>query len=170
MARHGDSIVTGGYGRNEGTINDFISLRFDLATGARDTTTWGNTSPKTGLTFFDPTPADELAGSNCRNAIALPDGKTMLLGSSSRTVNADMMTPQVQDAVIAVVDADGDLDTADGTGIIAYPLGNDGLDQFWGGAVSGNNAIIVGWKGSRTQSAQTETDNDDAYIVILPLQ
>lgn len=166
MAVHGDKLVTGGYGRQTGSINDYISLRFDLATGARDTTVWGDS----GLAFFDPTPADNMAGSNCRNAFALPGGKTLLIGSSSRTANTDMMTPQVQDAVFAVLDDDGDLDTAYGTGIVTYQLGNDGLDQFWGGTVSGTNALVVGWRGSRTPMAQTAADNDDSYIVILPLQ
>lgn len=166
MVVHGDTIVTGGYGRQTGAINDYISLRFDLASGVRDTTVWGDN----GLAFFDPTPADNMAGSNARNTIALPGGKTMIVGSSSRTANTDMMTPQVQDAVFAILDEDGDLDTTYGTGIVTYQLGNDGLDQFWGGAVSGTNALIVGWKGSRTPSAQTTGDNDDAYIVILPLE
>lgn len=168
-ARHDNALVTSGYGRQTGAINDYIALRFDLTTGARDTTTWGNTMPKTGLAFFDATPADATGGNNARNAVGLPDGKTLMIGSSQRTANADMMTPQVTDAVIAVLDADGDLDTAYGTGIMTFALGDDGVDQFWGGAVSGTNALVVGWRGARA-STQTAADNDDSYVVVLPLQ
>jgi uncharacterized delta-60 repeat protein len=167
IAIHGNTIVTGGYGRDTGTINDFISLRFDINTGGRDPT-WGTPASTGGKVLFDPTPMDKMAGSNCRNAVALLAGKTLLIGSSSRTTNGGGANPEVQDAVFAVLDAGGVLDTAYGTGVHTYKLGDDGVDQFWGAALSGNKALIVGWRGAKgTASA---TNNDDAYAVVLPMQ
>jgi len=165
VAVHGDHIVTAGYGRDTGSINDWISLRFKANTGVRDKT-WGGD----GEVLFDPTPDDNMAGSNCRNAIALPDGKTMLLGSSSRMTNNGGANPEVQDAVFAILDENGELDTGYGTGIVTYALGDDGVDAFWGGAVNGGNALIVGFRGAKAGNAQTATDNDDAYAVLLPLR
>jgi uncharacterized delta-60 repeat protein len=165
FAVHGTKFVTAGYGRDTGSINDWISLRFDLSTGALDPT-WADD----GKMLFDPTPDDNMAGSNCRNAIALPGGKTLLIGSSSRGSNNGGANPEVQDAVFAVLDDTGALDTRYGTGIVTYALGDDGVDQFWGGAVNGNNALIVGYRGAKAANAQTASDNDDAYAVILPLR
>ncbi len=159
-AFHGNKFVTGGYGRESsavGVANDYISLRFDVATGARDLT-WGG-APN-GAVVFDP--SGTMAGSNCRNAVALPGGKTLLLGSAGP---ANMAS---QDAVFAVLNASGALDPAYGDGIHSYALGANLNDQFWGGAVAGNVALIVGYKGGgATPSA---TVNDDAWALLLPLQ
>lgn len=155
FARHGDNLVTGGYGRNSGTANDYISLRFNVNTGVRDLT-WGGTT--NGAVVFDPSGA--MLGNNCRNAIALPNGKTAVIGS---TGPSNMAT---QDAVFAILDATGHLDTTFGTGIVKYMLGGNGNDQFWGGAVSGNNLLVVGYQGG---GASPTTMNDDAYGVILTL-
>jgi hypothetical protein len=157
FAVHGNQLVTAGYGRNAGATNDFVSLRFDLATGARDLT-WGGTT--NGAVVFDP--SGTMLGSNCRNAIALPNGRTALIGS---TGPGNM---PAQDAVFAILDANGRLDTSFGTGVHVYPLGANGNDQFWGGAVSGDSAVFVGYKGGG--ATQTETTNDDSYGVILPLR
>lgn len=170
IARHGDQIVTGGYGRENEmpNTNDFISLRFAAATGARDTT-WGGSSATDGKVLFDPTPGNKESGSNCRNAVALPDGKTLLLGSSSRSLNSSSSPdPAAQDAVFAVLDENGAMDTSYGTGVVTYTLGDDGADQFWGAAASGNNVLIVGWRG--TKGTASATNNDDAYGVLLPLE
>ena len=167
VAIHGSNIVTGGYGRNTGTINDFISLRFNIDTGARDTT-WGAPAFTDGKVFFDPTPMDNMAGSNCRNAVALPGGKTLLIGSTNRTTNGGGANPEVQDAVFVVLTATGTLDTGFGTGINTYKLGDDGVDQFWGAAVNGNKVLIVGHRGAK--GTATATNNDDAYAVLLPMQ
>lgn len=155
FAVHGTKIVTGGYGRNTGTANDWISMRFDVATGVRDTT-WGTTN---GAVVFDP--SGTMAGSNCRNAIGLPGGRTLLLGSFGPS------NMPAQDAVFAILDSSGKLDTRFGTGIVSYQLGANGNDQFWGAAVSGNSTLVVGYKGGG--SAQTDTVNDDSYGVVLPL-
>ena len=156
FALHGTKIVTGGYGRNTGTTNDWVSMRFAAATGVRDTS-WGMTN---GAVLFDP--SGSMLGSNCRNAIALPGGRTLLLGS----IGPGNMP--AQDAAFAVLAADGRLDTHFGTGIVTYALGANGNDQFWGAVASGNNALVVGYKGGGT--AQTDTVNDDSYGVVLPLQ
>ncbi len=159
-AFHGNKFVTGGYGRESsaaGVTNDYISLRFDVATGARDLT-WGG-APN-GAVVFDP--SGTMAGSNCRNAVALPGGKTLLIGSMGPS------NMPAQDALFAVLDANGALDRAYGDGIHTYPLGANLNDQFWGGAVSGNTALIVGYKGGG--ATPTDTANDDAWGLLLPLR
>ncbi len=159
-AIHGNKFVTGGYGRESsaaGVTNDYISLRFDLTTGARDLT-WGG-APN-GAVVFDP--SGTMAGNNCRNAVALPGGKTLLIGSAGPSNMA------AQDAVFAVLDANGALDRAYGDGIHTYALGANLNDQFWGGAVSGNTALIVGYKGGG--ATPTDTANDDAWGLLLPLR
>jgi uncharacterized delta-60 repeat protein len=159
VAIHGTKLVTAGYGRNSGTANDWVSLRFDLATGVRDETFGGVTTPVPGVVVLDPSGA--MLGSNCRNAIAGPGGRTVLVGS---TGPGNM---PAQDAVFAVLDADGKLDTKFGTGIHKYKLGADGNDQFWAGVASGNRILIVGYKGGG--ATQTDIVNDDAFAVILPM-
>ncbi len=160
FAVQGDSIVTAGYGRNAGTANDYVSLRFNLATGARDLT-WGGAA--NGAVLVDPSGAK--LGSNCRNAVALPGGRTALIGSLGPA------NLPAQDAVIAILGPDGKLDTTTyGDGIHTFALGADGNDQWWGGAVSGDAAIFVGHKGGGAAAMQTETTNDDAYAVVLPLR
>ena len=159
---HGDKLVTGGYGRINETPNnnDWVSMRFDAVTGVRDTT-WGGTA--NGTVVFDPSGA--MLTNNLRNAVALPNGKTLFVGSAGL---ANMAT---QDAVFAVIDATGKLDTKYGTGIAKYELGTNGNDQFWGAAVNGNFALVVGYKGGLAAlGAQTAAQNDDAYGVIIQLQ
>jgi uncharacterized delta-60 repeat protein len=156
FAIHGTKFVTAGYGRNTGATNDYISLRFDLQTGVRDLT-WGSVN---GGVLFDPSGA--MLGSNCRNAIALPGGKTLMIGSTGPS------NVPAQDAVFAVLDATGKLDTTYGSGIHKYPLGANGNDQFWGGAVSGDQVTVVGYHGGG--AAPTETNNDDAYGVVFTVR
>lgn len=159
VAVHGNYLVTGGYGRNTGTTNDWVSLRFDATTGVRDTK-WGN-APN-GAVLFDP--SGKMLGSNCRNAVALPGGKTMLLGSTGPS------NTTTQDAVLAILDTNGILDTAYGTGIQVFPFGagDGGSDQLWGGAVSGSSVLVVGYRGAGT--TQTDQVNDDSYAVAFSLQ
>lgn len=159
VAIHGTHFVTGGYGRESGDQNDWVSLRFDLATGDRDLD-WGDED--NGAVVFDP--SGTAVGDNLRNVIGLPDGKTLFVGSAGPNNQA------AQDAVFAVLDADGELDTTYGTGIEIYALGAESNDQFWGGAVSGDNAIIVGYRGGGPAADQTTTKNDDSYVVVLPLR
>jgi uncharacterized delta-60 repeat protein len=161
IAIHDDKFVTGGYGGAEGsTTDDYISLRFDLATGARDTT-WGGAPD--GIVKFDPSGSG--LSSNCRGAFALPAGKTLLVGSTGGN------TAPGQDAVFAVLDATGKLDTGlatYGTGINKYKLGSDGADQFWNAAVSGAGVVaIVGWTGVGNGAQQTAGNNDNAWAVVF---
>jgi uncharacterized delta-60 repeat protein len=156
FAVHGTKLVTAGYGRATGATNDYVSLRFDLQTGVRDPV-WGSVN---GAVVFDPSGA--MLGSNCRNAIALPGGKTLLIGSTGPG------NVPAQDAVFAVLDGNGRLDTTYGSGVHKYPLGANGNDQFWGGAVSGDTVTVVGYHGGGT--APTETNNDDAYVAVFTLR
>jgi uncharacterized delta-60 repeat protein len=158
LAIHDTHVVTAGYGKADtaGT-NDWVSLRFDLATGARDLT-WGGTT--NGAVVVDVSGAN--IGDNCRNAVALPGGKTALVGSTGPG------NDPAQDAAFAILDANGMLDSAYGDGVHTFPLGANGNDQFWGGAVSGNAVAFVGYKGGGM--TQTDTMNDDAYGLIVPLE
>ena len=160
FAIHGTSLVTAGYGRNAGTSNDWVSMKFNTSTGARDTGFGGVTTPVPGAVVIDPSGA--MAGSNCRNAIGAPGGKTILIGSFGPG------NMPAQDAVFAVLDADGKLDTKFGDGIHSYKLGSDGNDQFWGGAANGGRVLMVGYKGGGM--TQTDTVNDDSYGVILSME
>lgn len=156
FALHGTSLVTGGYGRDTGDTNDYVSLRFDVDTGARDTS-WGDTN---GAVVVDP--SGTMLGSNARNTVGLPDGGTIILGSTGPA-----NTPE-QDAVFVVLDDAGALHASYGSGIHVMPLGDDGNDQFWGGAMSGSFVSLVGFQGG----GQTQTDamNDDSYLVVFEIQ
>lgn len=155
---HGSHIVTGGYGRESGTANDFVSLRFDVTTGARDNT-WG--AATNGAVVIDPSGTG--ATDACRAAIALPAGKTLLIGSTGPSNDSG------QNAVLAVLDAEGKLDTQYGTGIHLFTFGDTaGSEQFWGGAATATHAVVVGHRGAG--ATQTESANDDSYALILPIQ
>jgi uncharacterized delta-60 repeat protein len=144
------TIVTAGYGRQSGDTNDWISLRLTAA-GALDTS-WGNQ----GKVLIDPT--GTAIGDNCRNAIALPNGRTALVGSAGPT-------NMTSDAYIAILDSTGKLDTSFGTGLLRFDLGSN--DSIWAGGVVAGRAVFVGFKGGgATPSA---TSNDDAHSVSLKL-
>jgi uncharacterized delta-60 repeat protein len=152
----GSNVVTLGYGRASGATNDWVSLRFNAATGVRDASFGG--APN-GAVLLDP--LGTMESDNGRNAIALPGNKVALLGSAGPT---NMVA---QEAAWAVLTSSGALDTTYGDGLHTLPFGSNGMDQFWGGAVSGTNAIFVGFKGAGT--TQTTALNDDAYVMVLPL-
>jgi uncharacterized delta-60 repeat protein len=146
-------LVTAGYGRNDmAGANDWISLRLTAA-GALDTS-WANQ----GKYLLDPTGTN--IGDNCRNAIALPGGRTALVGSGG----PPSMT---SDAYVAILDSNGKPDTAFGTGIMKFDLGAN--DAMFGGAVAaqGNRVMFVGFKGGGT--TPSATSNDDSYVVSLQL-
>lgn len=161
FAIHGDQLVTAGYGREAGDQNDWVSLRFDVATGARDTT-WGGVD--NGAVLIDPT--GEMVGDNCRGAVALSGGKTLLYGSSGPSNQA------AQDAAIAVLDAEGRLDASYGSGIAlwAFGGGEGGNDQLWGGAAGDGIVILTGYRGRGAAADQTADNNDDAYMIAIPIQ
>lgn len=149
-----NKIVTAGYGRNDmNATNDWVSLRFTAA-GALDAT-WANA----GKYLLDPTGMN--VADNNRHAIALPGGRTALLGSGGPATTTS-------DAYIVILDSTGKPDTKFGTGIMKFDMGSN--DQFFGAALAtnGNRALFVGFKGGgATPSA---TSNDDAYVVTLSLQ
>lgn len=153
---HGNHLVTAGYGRNSGDVNEYLSLRFSALDGTRDPT-WGG-APN-GAVLIDPSGMQ--VGNNCRNAVALPDGRTVLIGSTGPA------NQPAQDAAFVVLTAAGMLDAGFGGGIQTFAFGTNGNDQFWGGAFNDGNALFVGYKGGGT--AQTQALNDDAYAVILPI-
>jgi hypothetical protein len=136
-------------------------MKFDTLTGVRDAS-FGD-APN-GAVVVDPSGA--MVGDNCRSAIALPGGKTLLIGS------AGPANQVAQDAAFVVLDADGKLDAAygDGAHTIAFGPDGGGNDQLWGGAVSGDFALLVGYRGGGAAADQTADKNDDAYLVLLPVQ
>ena len=131
-------------------------MRFDVTTGARDTSFGG--APN-GAVLIDP--SGMKLGSNCRNAIALPGGRTALLGSTGPS------NMPAQDGAVAILKADVTLDTDYGTGVNTFALGAASNDQFWGGAVSGGHLMVLGWRGGG--ATPTETVNDDAHGVVFKL-
>jgi uncharacterized delta-60 repeat protein len=147
-------LVTAGYGRNDpAAANDWISLRL-TSSGALDTS-WANQ----GKYLLDPTGMN--LADNCRNAIALPGGRTALVGSAGPSNMSS-------DAYVVVLDDTGKPDPQFGTGIMKFELGSN--DAFFGGAVStqGMRALFVGFKGGGTSPSATA--NDDAYVVSLSLR
>jgi uncharacterized delta-60 repeat protein len=157
IAVDGNKITTAGYGRNTGTANDWVSMRFDTATGVRDTTFGGAAN---GAVTIDP--SGTMLGSNCRNAIALPNGKTALIGSTGPS------NMPAQDAAVAILTVDGKLDTTYGSGVHTFALGSTSNDQFWGGAVADGALLIAGWRGGG--ATQTDTTNDDAHAVVFTVK
>jgi hypothetical protein len=152
FAVHGSHLVTAGYGRENANpnINVWVSLRFNTTTGERDLE-FGD-APN-GAVLVVPS----VLSSNCRFALALPGNKTALVGSTGSGV--------AREAAFAVLDADGKLDPLYGATTHVFPLGLDGDDAFWGGAVSGTNALLVGF-----QVAAGAVTNDNAFAVLVPLQ
>jgi uncharacterized delta-60 repeat protein len=149
----GDRITTAGYGRTiaDAAANDWVSLRFDTATGARSTT-FGTSN---GALVLDV--SGTMAGDNCRTAIGLPGGKTAVVGSTGAAPD--------RDAALAILTQSGQLDTSYGTGLHKFEM--DGDDQWWAGARNGDVLLVAGWRG---QATQTATDNDDSYGILLPLE
>ncbi len=163
---HGTNLVTAGYGREGGSRNDWISLRFNATTGRRDLE-WGGSA--NGAYTFNPSPfADATIGSNCRGSTALPGGKTLLFGSTGRTPTAAPPLLNEQRAVFAILGADGTLDPAYGGQAHTFELGLNGNDQFYGAAASGSSILVVGWQGGAgTLPAATD---DESFAILIPLQ
>lgn len=147
-------LVTAGYGRNDPTgTNDWISLRF-TANGVLDGA-WADG----GKYLLDPTGMN--IADNCRDAIALPNGRTALVGSGGPARDTS-------DAYIVILDNTGTPDSAFGTGILKYDLG--GNDAFFGGAVSQDrkHVLIAGFKGGG--ESPSASSNDDSHVVSIALQ
>lgn len=156
------SIVTVGYGPTygAGSSTDLIFFRFS-STGVQDMS-WGNdfVSSNDGATIIDPGGW----GDNGRFVMTLPDDRILAVGRGSRV--ASSAQPE-RDALIAVLTEDGlpDDSFAPG-GFELYDMGG-GDDQFWAAAVSPDEdrVVVVGLAGAEI----TGLDNDDAAIMILPL-
>lgn len=147
-------LVTAGYGRDDQDgSNDWVSLR--LTTDGVLDTTWASS----GKYVLDPTGMN--IGDNCRNAIALPDGRTALIGNGG-PANA------TSDAYVVILDSTGKPDPAFGTGIMKFELG--GNDALFGGGVAldGTRALFAGFRGGG--ATPSETSNDDAHVISLALE
>ena len=153
VALHGTTLITGGYGRaSTASPNDFVSMKFDAATGVRDLTFGGATL---GAVTVDPSAM--MLADNCRGALALPSGSTVLFGSVGAA--------GARDAAVAVLTSGGVLDTSFGDGTHTFDFATGTEDQLWSGAVSGGKALLVGWRGAGTGA--TATSNDDATVVVF---
>lgn len=157
IALHGQHMIVAGYGKNTGETTDWVTMKFDITTLTRDTT-FGNADK--GAVIFDIKDTD--ASDYCRSAIALPDGKTLLVGSTGMSNEQGEM-----DAAFAVITEDGSLDVSYGKGRHFLSFGGVGNDQLWSAAISGTTAMMVGFRGQMTQ---TSASNDDAFVVALPLR
>ncbi|MBX3229623.1 MAG: delta-60 repeat domain-containing protein [Labilithrix sp.] len=156
LALHGDTLITGGYGRETGDTNDWVSLKLDLTNFTRDTSYGG--AAKGAVIVKTPM---FLTGSACRGAVALPGGRTLLFGTTG-TSN----TPE-QTALFGVIDANGALDPSYDGAVHAVDYGTTGADAIWSAAVSGNNVLLAGYRG---HTSQTDTENDDSYVTVIPLR
>jgi uncharacterized delta-60 repeat protein len=152
----GDKLVTTGYGKTtaDGQL-DWVSLRLTMD-GELDTT-WGDD----GAVVIDRDGFND----NSRAIVALPDGAVLLIGGGR--ADADTL-----DAFIAVLDGDGELDDRfgdDNSGKQVLDLGGVG-DMLWNAVVApdGSRAVMVGHKGAG--SSPSADNNDDAAVLILPLE
>ncbi len=152
---HGNNLVTGGYGRDTGAVNEMVSMRFSALTGQRDLA-WGGTP--NGVVMFDASGAG--LTNNVRGALGLPGGGTALFGSVGPNGQS------AQDAALAILSGNGQLDHANG-GIQLFVFGNDGADAFWGAAFNDGQMLLVGYKGAGV--SQTVALNDDAYALLIPI-
>ena len=147
-ALQGDKYVTTGYGRSAptGTV-DMVSFRYTAA-GVLDTT-WGTN----GIVTLD------LIGDNDRgrNIAALPDGRIMVVGTGSKMA-------AVEDALVAILSANGPLDPAfDTDGYKLYEFGGTD-EEFYGVALAPNNNWVAasGYKAIMGQ-------DDDSTLLLLPI-
>ncbi len=128
-----DKFVITGYGRATATEKvDLLAARF-TSTGALD-----RTFGTDGLVRIDVAAEDDRG----RDLVVLPDGRILIAGSGkpdATNVNA----------MLVLLEKDGALDTAFGTGgLLQVDLGGPS-DAFFGITMSadGRNALVVGYKG-----------------------
>lgn len=148
----GDSVVTGGYGRDDGPgDNDFITMRFDAATGVRDTT-YGTLNGVGILSGYD-------FGDNARAVVTLPDDRVLLVGALRTPTTA------TSDAAIVVFTEDGVPDSTFGAGGVEL-ADTAGLlvDHFWAVDVDprGERVVAVGIGGTAVPS------DDDGLVYLFP--
>lgn len=151
VALQGDKYVTTGYGRraSSGQV-DMVSFRY-TAPGDRDTT-WGTN----GVAELD------LVGDNDRGRylLTLPNDRILIVGSGTpRAMNVD--------AMVVILQASGALDATFGMqGSKLWDFGRAD-EAFYHAALSadGKWAAVVGYRSSGAMS----TDNDDALLLLLPI-
>ncbi len=155
VALQGDKLVTQGYGRDASdATNDWVSLRLN-ANGTLDPT-WGDAGA-VRIDFHG-------FGDNGRAIAALPGDRVMLIGSG------DPAASGARDAEVVVLVGDGEVDTSfRGDGRLTYDLGGT-ADAFWNAALAPDSsfAVVVGTRGfGNTQTAEA---NDDAVVMVVPLE
>lgn len=148
----GTSLVTSGYGRDLGPEdNDLISLRLDIATGARDLSYGGGDGIAllTGYEFND----------NVRAHRVLPDGRNAFVGALRTAMTS-------ADAAIVVLTRDGLPDTSFGTdGVMLADFADGTVDHFWSLAIdpTGTRMAVVGIGGT------SPATDDDALVYLAPI-
>ncbi|MBC8069514.1 MAG: hypothetical protein IAG13_14350 [Deltaproteobacteria bacterium] len=155
LAPQGDSFVTAGYGRNDPDAPlDALSLRLG-ADGQIDASYGDSGSAIIDVAGF----ADQV-----RTVLVLPDDGVLLLGNSTET-EGDV------DGFIAARTVDGAPDeTFAPAGVQVFDIGGTN-DTINGGVISPDGSLLfmVARKGYANDFPQTETENQDAAIVLLPL-
>jgi uncharacterized delta-60 repeat protein len=148
VAHTGSRLVTTGYGRDTPDAKvDLVANAFTLD-GAVDRAFGTN-----GLTRLDVAGEDDRG----RHLVALPDGRSILVGSGKNGSNIDGMVVRLR--------TDGTLDPAYGKGgRTLFDLGGPN-DSFFGVAVSpdGSRVAVVGYLGREADGA----DKDDAAVLWL---
>ena len=156
VAVHGDHFVTGGYGREGGETNDWVSLRFDAATGERDKTFGG---AEGGAVIIDPS-GEHLGEQLPRATLARRQDAAARFDRSGQHARAGRCVRHPRRG--------RSLDSAYGDAVFTYPFRENGADQFWGAAVSGEATSGFGYSGAGM--TQSEELNNNAYAVFLPLE
>jgi uncharacterized delta-60 repeat protein len=155
-AIHGDGFVTTGYGRNDPDAPlDVLSLRL-TADGELDPGYGDAGAAVVDVAGF----ADQ-----ARTVLVLADDRVVMLGNSQE-VEAE------GDALIAVLTAEGQPD--DGLvpdGALVFDIGGNN-DTINGGVISpdGSRLFMVARKGYANDFPQTVDENQDATVVLLPLE
>ncbi len=154
-AIQGDGFVTTGYGRNDPDAPlDVLSLRL-TEDGELDPAYGDNGAAVVDVAGFT---------DQARTVLVLDDDRVVMLGNS-QVVEGE------GDALIAVLAPDGQLD--DGfapEGALVFDIGGNN-DTLNGGVSSpdGSHLFMVARKGYANDFPQTEDENQDAAIVLLPL-
>ena len=154
FAVHGNNLVTAGYGRDTGDQNDWVSMRFDATTGARDLDL-GRRAERRG--------DHRSVGHDGRRQLPQRDRAAQRQDRAARQHRPG----QHAGAGRGVRGADrrpARSTPAYGDGMHIYPFGGGtgGNDQFWGGRCPATTPLIVGYQGGgldpdRRRSTTTPT-------------